>query len=43
MKPIELPRYSYREMIQDAFIILTPAILTLGLVWFFWNELDIIP
>jgi len=30
-------------MIQDAFIILTPAILTIGLLWFFWNELVPVP
>ena len=43
MKPLNLPPYTYREMIQDAFIVLTPAILTLSLVWVFWNELDIVP
>ena len=43
MKSLNLPRYTYREMIQDACIVLTPAILTLGIVWLFWNELDIIP
>ena len=39
MKPLNLPRYSHREMFQDAFIILGPAILTMAIVWFFWNEL----
>jgi hypothetical protein len=43
MKPVTIQRYTNREMIQDAFIVLTPAILTLGIVWFFWNELVIVP
>ena len=43
MQPFTIPRYTNREMIQDAFIILAPAILTLGLVWFFWNELVPVP
>ena len=39
MKPLTIPRYTTGEIIQDAFIVLTPAILTLGIVWVFWNEL----
>ena len=35
MKLFNIQRYSNREMIQDAFIILTPAILTIGILWFF--------
>ena len=43
MKPLNIPRYTNQEMIQDAFIVLTPAILTMGILWFFWNELVIVP
>ena len=40
MKPFTIPRYTNKEMIQDAFIILTPAILTLiGVLWVFWDKL----
>ena len=38
MQPVTIHRYPNREMIQDAFIVLTPAILTLiGVLWVFWN------
>jgi hypothetical protein len=30
-------------MIQDAFIVLMPAILTLIGLWFFWNDLVRVP
>jgi len=36
-------RYSSKEMVQDAFIVLMPAILTIGILWFFWNELVPVP
>ena len=41
MKPFHIQRYSNRDLLQDAFIILTPAILTIGILWFFWNELPV--
>lgn len=39
MKPFDFHDYHKKEMVQDAFIILMPAILTIGILWFFWNEL----
>ncbi len=43
MKPFNIHRYSSKEMMQDAFIVLMPAILTIGILWFFWNELVPVP
>ena len=43
MKPLNIHRYSHTEMMQDAFIVLIPAILTLGFLWFFWNDLVSVP
>jgi len=39
MKHDSYHRYHKREMMQDAFIVLAPPILTLlGVLWFFSNE-----
>lgn len=39
MKPFNSQRYRKKEMVQDAFIVLTPPILTfVGILWFFREE-----
>lgn len=39
MKSFDCARYPSSLMIQDALIVLTPAILTLiGVLLFYWNE-----
>lgn len=43
MKPFTIQRYSNTEMMQDAFIVLMPAIVTIGFLWFFWNDLVPLP
>ena len=43
MKPPHIHRYTHREMMEDAFIVLMPAILTVGILFFFWNDLIPVP
>lgn len=39
MKPVNFLHYRKMEMVQDAFIVLTPAILILvGVLWFFRKD-----
>jgi hypothetical protein len=41
MKPFYIHRYSNHEMVQDACLVLMPAILTIVILWFFWNDLPV--
>ncbi len=43
MKPRYIHHYNHREMVEDAFIVLAPAILTVIILWFFWNDLVPVP